>query len=93
MAFIAYNITRDISPLIASLSRVDTDVSIELRPVSEVPFPAIIVDLGNAIDPMGFMRNSKDMVTEEDIPDEGWLGRINAMLKTMLISCLGCSLF
>ena len=66
----AAGIARDISPLIASLGRTEIETSVGLRPASDVPFPGVVVDLGRAMDPMAYMRHTRDMVNETDI-DEG----------------------
>ena len=42
-----------------------------LRPIDEVPFPAVIIDNGRPQDPMGYIKHSKDIVTEEDAWGEG----------------------
>ena len=44
---------------------------IRLRPSSEVPFPAVIINAGGAVDPMGYVRHSKDIVTDSEFLDEG----------------------
>ena len=47
------------------------ETSISLRPVDEVPFPAIIIDVGDSVDPLGFVRASHNMVNESNIPKKG----------------------
>ena len=42
-----------------------------LRPIDKVPFPAVIIDNGRPQDPMGYIKHSKDIVTEEDAWGEG----------------------
>ena len=71
LAFVVAGVVRDISPLITSLGRTDVKTSISMRPASDVPFPAVIVDLGRAMDPMAHLRNSRDMVIEKDIDEHG----------------------
>ena len=44
---------------------------IGLRPEGDVPFPGLVVNVGRPIDPLGFVRKSKDMVTWEDLQEEG----------------------
>ena len=44
---------------------------IGLVPIGEVPFPAIIVDLGGEVDPVGYIAASKDIVNEHAFPKEG----------------------
>ena len=48
---------------------------ISLRSLDLVPFPAILVNTGGPIDPMGFIRNSGDMLGEGDVPEKGSLAR------------------
>ena len=47
------------------------DTTISLRPMEEVPFPAIIIDVGDPVDPMGYVRASHNMVEESKIPRKG----------------------
>ena len=47
--------------------------SISIRPIGQVPFPAVVVDLGDSVDPMGFVRASQNMVDESNIPKKGKL--------------------
>ena len=42
-----------------------------LRPISEVPFPSVIIDNGRPQDPMGYIKYSKDNVTEDDAEGPG----------------------
>ena len=44
---------------------------IGLRTEGDVPFPGLVINVGRPIDPLGFVRKSKDMVTWEDLQEEG----------------------
>ena len=54
----------------------DTQTHISLRSLDEVPFPAIVINNGGGIDPLGHIRNSGNIVDEDDIQTEGKLRRI-----------------
>ena len=40
-------------------------------PIDRVPFPAIIVDLGGEVDPVGYIAASKDIAHEAGFAKEG----------------------
>ena len=63
---------RDIIGL-ASHSRIATKIG--LRPVQEVPFPAIIIDFGRPADPMGYLKYTRDIVEAKDIPNQGMFNK------------------
>lgn len=56
---------------VASINAKEEETVISLRPLEQVPFPAVILNLGGSIDPMGYVRNSGDAVKEEDFPEQG----------------------
>ena len=58
----------DIASYQKSLVESPIDTSISLRPIDLVPFPAVTVDVGDSIDPLGFVRASQNMVDESYIP-------------------------
>ena len=47
------------------------ETSISLRPAGDVPFPMVVVNSGGPIDPMGFVRDTRNIVTENDVPRKG----------------------
>ena len=72
IATVLYNLSGDIGKVL-EVSNLHTDIS--LVPINEVPFPAIIVDLGGEVDPVGYISTSKDIGHEDGFPKEGncWL--------------------
>ena len=53
-------------------SRISTQIG--LRPVEDVPFPAVLIDLGRPGDPMGYLKYTGDIVGPNEIPKEGSFG-------------------
>ena len=51
---------------------------ISLRPDKAVPFPSLTISVGGPTDPLGFVRNSGDIVTWDDIEEEGIIWWFNA---------------
>ena len=51
---------------------------ISLRPDKDVPFPSLTISEGGPTDPLGFVRNSGDIVTWDDIEEEGIIWWFNA---------------
>ena len=53
----------------------DNDIvaHISLRPMSEVPFPSVTVSLGDVPDPMGYVKQSGNMVGLQGMPQKGLL--------------------
>ena len=49
----------------------EMETDIDLVPIEEVPFPAIIVDLGGEVDPVGYIADSKDIANEDIFANEG----------------------
>ena len=47
------------------------NTEISLRPISEVPFPAVIIDNNDLNDPMAKTKTSGNIVTMEQLPQEG----------------------
>ena len=45
--------------------------SVALRPTDQVPFPMIVLSGGGAVDPLGFVRKTNNLVLEEDLPRSG----------------------
>ena len=43
------------------------ETAIDLVPMEMVPFPVVIVNTGDSLDPLGYLRKSGDLHTEEDI--------------------------
>ena len=68
----ALNLIVNIVPTIRTFFGTTIDTTISLRKMEEVPFPAVIIDLGEPVDHMGFIRDSKNMAVESDIPLNGW---------------------
>ena len=52
-------------------NRYEIAESIRLIPAEEVPFPTVLVDAGDNLDPMGYVKAAKSMVGEEDIDEKG----------------------
>lgn len=44
---------------------------IGLRPSLEIPFPSLVLDRGRPKDPLGFIKYSNDVISEQHIPKEG----------------------
>ena len=42
--------------------------TIDLRRVENVPFPAVILNIGDSVDPLGFVKASRNMGNEFNIP-------------------------
>ena len=45
--------------------------SIGLRAEKEVPFPALTINVGRPVDPLGFVRRSKTMVSATEVNEDG----------------------
>ena len=56
---------------VASIEEYPIRTKITLRPTSEIPFPAVIVDLSEMPDPLGYVRKSGNMVSTEELPQKG----------------------
>ena len=58
---------------IADLAREKRLVTkIGLKPSDQVPFPTVIFDRGRPKDPMGFVKYSGDVTSEDDILKKGF---------------------
>ena len=68
-AFIIYNLVVDIGRVYRRDNVIATNIIV--RPIEEVPFPAIVIDVGEPIDPLGIVRKSSNVVREESFPSEG----------------------
>ena len=51
--------------VLLAVGEIATDIS--LTPAGEVPFPAVIVDLGGEVDPLGYVASRKDLASEDDV--------------------------
>ena len=71
MGLVAYSLTSDVTAHVRDLVHNPVAVDVTLVPGDKVAFPAVIVDLGDAVDPLGYVKQSKDMVTMEDLEEEG----------------------
>ena len=61
---------RDFAHQISDLTSRDIITSISLRDIDKVPFPAILVNTGGAVDPLGYIRQSGNALTEQDFKDD-----------------------
>ena len=68
LLIISWRFAEDLNSYRRSLAEHPIETSISLRPVDEVPFPAVIIDVGDSIDPLGLVRESQNMVDESNIP-------------------------
>ena len=73
-----YHLTQDTIDQLANFNENKTVTEITLLPFEETPFPAVIVSLGGSIDPMGHIRHSGDIVTQDDLSKDG--GEYTAVL-------------
>ena len=53
------------------------DTGISLRPSQDVPFPMVVINSGGPIDPLGFVRATKNLAVEKDVPRKGELSGLN----------------
>ena len=50
-----------------SISEYEIRTKISLRPVDEVPFPSVTVDISEIPDPMGYVKRSGGMIDLSDL--------------------------
>ena len=61
-----------------SIKQYDIHTGLSLRPTSEVPFPAIFIhQKGSEFDPLRQLKQSGNLVKQEDLPETGLLGIFN----------------
>ena len=51
--------------VLLAVREIATDIS--LTPAGEVPFPAVIIDLGGEVDPLGYVASRKGLASEDDV--------------------------
>ena len=49
---------------------IEAKTVISLKSADKVPFPAVIIGLGEPVDPAGFLKQSKSAVVESDVDRE-----------------------
>ena len=54
-------------------SAIPRSTSLKLIPAKEVEFPAILVDAGTSLDPMGIVKKSQNMIAEDTLNSFGVL--------------------
>lgn len=52
-------------------SRYEIAESISLIPAEDIPFPMVLVDTGDNLDPLGYVKAARSFVEEEDIDKKG----------------------
>ena len=62
---------REIDAYFAHVARNPVETSVSLRAAEEVPFPAVVLDMGDAVDPLGFVRASRNVGDEDTVPQPG----------------------
>ena len=67
----AYIMAHFIRLHVDSLEEYPIRTKISLRPTEDSPFPAVIVDLSEMPDPMGYIKKSGNMVTWDQLPQKG----------------------
>ena len=60
------------------MARRSIDLKINLRPTSEVPFPAITITLSDALDPMKVAKQSGNLISRDLLPQQGLSYRFEA---------------
>ena len=75
---------RHVANEIAIIDAKVEETVISLRPIDSVPFPAVILNTGGSIDPMGYVRHSGDIIKEDDFPEEGDNNRNIPILSFLL---------
>ena len=71
LCVVFYNAYVDLYVLFGLFQRNSVSDSIHLRPMDQVPFPAVIINTGGPINPMGFVENSFEVVSEQELLQEG----------------------
>ena len=64
-------LVRDMALFFERFRSKNTQTHISLRSLEQVPFPAIVINNGGGIDPMGHIRNSGNILSEDGIQTEG----------------------
>lgn len=73
LALLIYSLTTELLGSFQASKEAENeiDTSISLQPIGEVDFPSVVISSGGPIDPLGFVTNTKNMVTEEELPERG----------------------
>ena len=71
-----YKLSTDILAHLNGIKGDEIETNIRLWPIDLVPFPAIIISSGEPIDPLGYVRNSHNIVNASEIKEEGKSERI-----------------
>ena len=66
-ALIIHTMRSDIMNYLDDIKFNPIQTTVSLVPIDQVPFPAVIIDAGDPVDPYGYIKQSKDMVTMSDI--------------------------
>ena len=76
LTLLIYSLTTQLTSVFRDDQEIKIVTSITLKPIEELSFPTIVFNRGGHIDPLGFVKNSHNMVVEEDISAEGILIQI-----------------
>lgn len=68
---IGYPLVTEIAGIVSEFDAIVIDTDLSLRPLEAIPFPAVIINTGGAIDPLGYVRHSQEVATEADLPERG----------------------
>ena len=84
LALVAILLYQEISSYFAFITDNPVVTSVSLRPAGEVAFPAVVVDAGDAVDPLGFVRASRNAGDEANVAKPGLHGnRLAKMIKSV----------
>ena len=68
---VTYAIVSNVRQFLSEMRINPIQTTLSLTPIDEVPFPTVVLDAGSIVDPMSFIRNSQNLMKDEDFDKEG----------------------